>query len=135
MRTENIEIDNLDVGLRIRRLREKAGLSQDELAYLIGISFQQIQKYEKGKNQVSLKRLFQITEVFNTAPSSILEDIESQIGIKIPSRQAVHSLTPVLNNDEKKILKFFRQLKGSKLRRSIFLQLQAFRNLEKNKYK
>jgi transcriptional regulator with XRE-family HTH domain len=134
MKTDRIAKVDFDVGFRIRRLREKFGLSQGELADRIGVSFQQVQKYETGKNKVSLKRLCQISMVFNTTPSSFLQGIESQMGIKAPSRQAVRSLLPVLNSDEKRLLKLFRRIKSSKLRRVILLQLRAFRNLENNKH-
>lgn len=134
MKTDRIAKVDFDVGFRIRRLREKFGLSQGELADRIGVSFQQVQKYETGKNKVSLKRLCQISTVFNTTPSSFLQGIESQIGIKAPSRQAARALLPVLNDDEKRLLKLFRRIKSSKLRRVILLQLRAFRNLENNKH-
>jgi transcriptional regulator with XRE-family HTH domain len=58
------EID-LEVAFRIRRLREEAGMSQMDLAERIGLSYQQVQKYESGKNKVSLERLCQIAAVFN----------------------------------------------------------------------
>ncbi|ATU94405.1 helix-turn-helix domain-containing protein [Phyllobacterium zundukense] len=49
---------DLYVGQQIRRRREAIGVSQQALARKAGISFQQIQKYERGKNRVSASKLY-----------------------------------------------------------------------------
>jgi transcriptional regulator with XRE-family HTH domain len=64
------------VGDRLRRIRQAANLSQSDLANRLNISFQQIQKYEKGANRISVSRLFEISEVLKVAPSSFFEGIE-----------------------------------------------------------
>lgn len=53
------------VGERIRRRRILLGLTQDQLADALGISYQQIQKYETGANRISAGRLAQIAEVLD----------------------------------------------------------------------
>jgi transcriptional regulator with XRE-family HTH domain len=50
------------IGMRIRTLRLERGLSQAELGELLGVSFQQVQKYEKGVNRVSAGRLHRVAE-------------------------------------------------------------------------
>ncbi len=50
------------IGMRIRTLRLERGLSQAELGELLGVSFQQVQKYEKGVNRVSAGRLQRVAE-------------------------------------------------------------------------
>ncbi|MDP3460633.1 MAG: helix-turn-helix transcriptional regulator [Hyphomonas sp.] len=56
------------VGERMRRRRILLGLTQDQLADALGISYQQIQKYETGANRVSAGRLAQIAEVLEVQP-------------------------------------------------------------------
>lgn len=56
------------VGERLRRRRTLLGLTQDQLAAALGISYQQIQKYETGANRVSAGRLAQIAEVLDVQP-------------------------------------------------------------------
>ncbi len=51
------------IGMRIRTLRQERGLSQAELGNLLGVSFQQVQKYEKGINRVSAGRIHRVAEV------------------------------------------------------------------------
>lgn len=62
------------VGARIRLLRKLRGLSQQALAESAGVTFQQIQKYEKGTNRVSSSRLHQIARVLKVAPTYFFED-------------------------------------------------------------
>jgi len=52
-----------EIGQRVRALRLQRGLSQTELGNLISVTFQQVQKYEKGTNRISAGRLQRIAEV------------------------------------------------------------------------
>ena len=56
------EID-VHVGQRVRQRRVLCGLSQTELANAIGLTFQQLQKYERGMNRISASKLWQISQV------------------------------------------------------------------------
>lgn len=68
------EIDTI-VGDRIRRRRILLGFTQDQLGEALGISYQQIQKYETGANRVSAGRLFQIAERLQTHVGWFFEGI------------------------------------------------------------
>jgi len=56
---------DVEIGRKIRALRLERGLSQSGLAEGIGLTFQQVQKYEKGANRVSAGRLQQIADMLN----------------------------------------------------------------------
>ena len=58
--------EDVEIGRKIRALRLERGLSQSGLADGIGLTFQQVQKYEKGTNRVSAGRLQKIAEMLNT---------------------------------------------------------------------
>ncbi|CAI3938681.1 helix-turn-helix domain-containing protein [Commensalibacter communis] len=60
--SESVGIDQR-VGSRIRLRRRLLGYSQEKLALALGLSFQQVQKYEKGSNRVGASRLFDIAEI------------------------------------------------------------------------
>ena len=62
------------VGQHIRAARVKVGVSQTELGNACGVSFQQIQKYEKGLNRVGGSRLMQIAEALGVPASSLLPE-------------------------------------------------------------
>ena len=64
------EIDEY-IGARIREGRLSLNLSQEQLARALGVSFQQIQNYEKGANGVSAVRLFDICKILNVSLASM----------------------------------------------------------------
>jgi transcriptional regulator with XRE-family HTH domain len=61
------------IGARMRERRDALNISQTDLGKKLGVSFQQIQKYEKGVNRVSAGRLFDICKVLNVSLSSMFE--------------------------------------------------------------
>jgi transcriptional regulator with XRE-family HTH domain len=66
---------DIHVGARIRMSRALAGLNQTELARRVGVTFQSIQKYERGTNRVSASRLQEIADVLGVPVSSFFEGI------------------------------------------------------------
>ena len=76
------------VGLRIRERRIMAGLSQQQLAGLIGITYQQAHKYERGLNRISAGRLFAIAQALNVPVEWFFEGLSVQGGVQpVPPRQ------------------------------------------------
>jgi transcriptional regulator with XRE-family HTH domain len=61
------------VGATLRRYREIAGLSQTELGKRLGVSFQQVQKYEVGTNRLSASRLWLACDILGIAPNDMFE--------------------------------------------------------------
>lgn len=64
------------VGKRLRFRRKILGLSQDDIGKAVGITFQQIQKYELGKNRMGASRIHQFAEALNVAPDFFFEGFE-----------------------------------------------------------
>ena len=64
---------DIHVGSRVRLRRTMSGMSQEKLGDSVGISFQQIQKYEKGTNRIGASRLLQIATVLSTPISLFFE--------------------------------------------------------------
>jgi transcriptional regulator with XRE-family HTH domain len=64
------------VGDRIRRLRQLRHLSQSRLGEAVGLSFQQIQKYESGKNRMALSTFVRICEALDCRPSEVMTEVE-----------------------------------------------------------
>jgi transcriptional regulator with XRE-family HTH domain len=67
---------DIHVGTQIRVRRKIMGLSQTELADAAGVTFQQIQKYERGANRVSCSKLVQIAAALNEHPSFVFEGLK-----------------------------------------------------------
>ena len=68
---------DIHVGSRIRLRRAMVGMSQEKLGESLGITFQQVQKYEKGTNRVGASRLQNIAAVLNVPVSFFFEDAPS----------------------------------------------------------
>jgi len=75
------------VGARIRERRIMLGLSQQQMADLIGVTYQQAHKYERGINRISAGRLYEISQVLGVPVSYFFEGLESQKSLDLTARQ------------------------------------------------
>lgn len=76
MNEGSIDIDALDreIGARIRHVRMMRGLTQKDLGEALGVSFQQIQKYERGMNRVSTSALILLARALDVSPDALIRD-------------------------------------------------------------
>ncbi|MFT3972896.1 MAG: helix-turn-helix transcriptional regulator [Amaricoccus sp.] len=84
------EID-VYVGTKMRRRREALGISQGRLGRHLGLTFSQIQKYEKGTNRIGAGRLYQIASFLGVPPSHFFEGLEGMDGQGLPD--AAHGMS------------------------------------------
>lgn len=75
MPVSSTDVD-VHVGGRMRQRREALMISQGRLGRLLGITFSQIQKFEKGKNRIGAGRLYQIADILGVPPSWFFEGFE-----------------------------------------------------------
>ena len=75
---------DVHVGNRIRIRRNLLGWSQEKLGDLLGLTFQQVQKYEKGLNRVSASRLWDFSTVLNIPVSFFFEDMDKNVAKQGP---------------------------------------------------
>lgn len=74
------------VGKRLRQRRTLLGMSQTVLGDAVGLTFQQIQKYERGANRMGASRLFDIANVLDVPISYFFEDMSREVANQRPSR-------------------------------------------------
>ncbi len=74
LKNQNVEKDAA-IGSLIREARKSRGLSQMKLAEAIGVTFQQVQKYEKGSNRVALSTFLLICERLNFSPTELVGSV------------------------------------------------------------
>jgi transcriptional regulator with XRE-family HTH domain len=84
--TRTQDIDR-HVGARIRERRIMLGLTQQQLADLIGVTYQQAHKYERGINRVSAGRLFEIARVLSVPVTYFFEGLDDQGGRQVGARE------------------------------------------------
>ena len=75
-REDSSRIDAL-IGARVRVLREQRKMSQTALGDYIGVTFQQVQKYERGKNRISASVLFKIARAFEVHPADFFKGLQA----------------------------------------------------------
>lgn len=78
---------DIHVGLRVRAKRKEVGMSQTALADAIGLTFQQIQKYERGFNRISASRMVAIARALGVPPAYFFEELESTDRPKMSEEQ------------------------------------------------
>jgi transcriptional regulator with XRE-family HTH domain len=76
---------DVHVGARIRLRRTLLGISQEKLAETIGLTFQQVQKYEKGTNRVSSSRLVDLANALDVTVSYFFEEMSAGVSAQTPS--------------------------------------------------
>jgi transcriptional regulator with XRE-family HTH domain len=97
-----------------------------ELAERVGISYQQIQKYEKGISEISIVRLSQIADALNTPlVSFIANDEETKVSESIIRYGAVR-------DDEIEFLRLFRKIKSKKLKSGLLVIIKSIVELSEN---
>ena len=103
------------VGRNIRILRKQRRMSQTDLANKIGVTFQQVQKYENGTNRVGSGRLFRISAIFNVPVATLFDGME-----QASASQPDASPTALLAGPYAlRLLQAFSQLEDNSLRKSI----------------
>ena len=113
------------VGQRIRWRRRELKLSQEQLAELLSLTFQQVQKYEKGVNRVSAGRLFEIASVMGVQVNYFYDGAESQLEDSRPYRFAEGGganegpRAPVLDAETLDLIAAFQKIKDDSLRKSL----------------
>ena len=75
---------DVHVGNRIRLRRTLLGLSQEKLASMLGLTFQQVQKYERGMNRVGASRLWDISKVLEVPINFFYEDMDKSVASQSP---------------------------------------------------
>lgn len=70
-----IKDEDLFAGAQVRARRKELGMTQEELAGALGLTFQQVQKYERGINRISVSRLAQIMQVLSV-PAEYFFDVK-----------------------------------------------------------
>ena len=129
-------IENIDVviGKRLRALRNALKISQGKLGEDVGISFQQVQKYERGSNRISASRLYTIAKALGVDVNVFYEDFlgdASGDGAAggLAEAGASYRAGPEQDDDVRELLEAFSRIRTPALRASV---LQMARSIAEN---
>ncbi len=115
------------VGQRLRWRRRELKLTQEQLGEKLGLTFQQVQKYEKGVNRISAGRLFEVSEVLTVPVSYFFEGVEEMLGTR---PMAVHEdghppSLPLIDSEAMELVTAFQKITDAGLRRSLLDTIRA----------
>ena len=112
------------VGGRLRLARTSRGMSQSDLGQTLGLTFQQVQKYEKGTNRVSASRLQQIANVLKVTPDFFFDGASAKAVGKSDSKEVAVIDEFVSSRDGIALSQAFTRIRDVKIRRSIVLLVE-----------
>ena len=122
---------DVHVGGRVRLRRTMLGMSQDKLGEALGLTFQQIQKYEKGANRIGASRLFEISRILDVPIQFLFEDFDVDSGSSYGFAEAAAdadstALIAFLNSaDGVQLVKHFIEIGDQKVRKRVIELVKA----------
>jgi transcriptional regulator with XRE-family HTH domain len=119
--------EDVEIGRKIRALRLERGLSQSGLAEAIGLTFQQVQKYEKGANRVSAGRLQQIADVLNVPVTYFY----SGMGAKAKKDAAPSGIAFLQTKGALRLLRAYTEIGSRTTKYALVVLAESLRNRER----
>ncbi len=122
------------VGSRVRERRRLHGMSQEMLGKAIGVTFQQIQKYERGSNRVGASRLFTLSKVLSVPVSFFFEDMPKALvaaGSKakgFSKNPAPFKTDPMATSETAKLVSAYYRIEDGATRRKVLELLRLMSN-------
>ena len=127
---------DVHVGSRVRLRRTLLGMSQEKLGDAIGLTFQQVQKYERGANRIGASRLFDLSRVLDVPVSFFFDDIATRPAGLEPSETAGESegeagrleADPMMRRETLELVRAYYRIPDSQIRRRLFDLTKAIAN-------
>jgi transcriptional regulator with XRE-family HTH domain len=132
-RRRSVSIDgpnpiDVHVGGRVRLRRTFLSMSQEKLGDAIGLTFQQVQKYERGANRIGSSRLFELSKVLDVPVSFFFDDMPSEIEGPTPRKRgglaeapiSTFEVDPLARRETLALVRAYYQIENLAVRRRMF---------------
>jgi transcriptional regulator with XRE-family HTH domain len=127
---------DVHVGARVRLRRTLLGMSQEKLGNAVGLTFQQIQKYERGANRIGASRLFDLSCVLDVPVQFFFDDMESEPASSryepaladIGGNSEPPERDPMAKRETLELVRAYYRIPDAQLRRRIFDLAKALAN-------
>ncbi len=103
------------VGSRVRQRRSLLGLSQENLGEALGLTFQQVQKYERGKNRISASKLWNLTQILDVPVSFFFDGVDEGLAGPTP-----FDSDPLDSRETLEFVRAYYRITDPKARHSLF---------------
>jgi transcriptional regulator with XRE-family HTH domain len=115
---------DVHVGSRVRLRRTLLGMSQEKLGTAIGLTFQQVQKYERGANRIGASRLFDLARVLDVPVSFFFEEMgggqERHGAEAVELRNETSDPDPMAKRETLELVRAYYRIPDAQLRRRLF---------------
>jgi len=119
---------DVHVGARLRQRRTLLGMTQTNLGDTIGVSFQQMQKYERGVNRISASRLFALSRVFDVPVQFFFDDMPTAVAASSPAtekrgrakKSPSYEPDPMATRETLKLVRAYYKIKDAEIRRRLY---------------
>lgn len=125
METRDPTLIDQTVGERIRKRRTDLEISQPELAEQIGVTYQQLQKYENGKNRISAGRLYDIAKILKTSIAYFYEGLDPlHSAVRWTAAEEGDDFVGLEDSQLVELVMAFRQIRDSSARNTILAMVK-----------
>jgi transcriptional regulator with XRE-family HTH domain len=113
------------LGQRVRARRLEIGMSQERLAELLGVTFQQVQKYEKGVNRIAASRLFDISAALDVPVARFFEGLVGGRLEGVADESTDYVGDALATPEGAQLISLFASIKSQKVRRRVVELVKA----------
>ncbi len=121
---------DIHVGSRVRFRRTLLNMSQEKLAEAIGLTFQQVQKYERGLNRIGASRLWEISKVLKTPISFFFEEMKDETNKKVSESGPVIDYDPMQKKETVDLIRLYYQIEDPKVAKKVFNLIKSLAKSE-----
>ncbi len=114
---------DIHVGSRVRMRRTLLGMSQEKLGDALGLTFQQVQKYERGANRVGASRLYQISRILDVPVSFFFDEMAAESATAsagMAEEAAPSSFDPMAKRETLELVRAYYRIADPRVRKRIF---------------
>lgn len=123
---------DVHVGARLRQRRTLLGMSQGKLGEAIGLTFQQVQKYERGANRIGSSRLYELSRILDVKVEYFFEELEpetvrAQVAAGgLPDDVEPYEADPMTKRETLELVRAYYKITDPKVRKRLFEMAKAF---------
>ena len=118
---------DVHVGARVRLRRTLLGMSQEKLGEAIGLTFQQVQKYERGANRIGSSRLFDLSRVLDVPIGFFFDEMPADVAASSPAQSrgmaedpVSYELDPMAKRETLELVRAYYKITDSNTRKRLF---------------
>lgn len=128
---------DVHVGARVRLRRTLLGMSQEKLGEAIGLTFQQVQKYERGANRIGASRLFDLSRVLDVPVSFFFDVMSDDVSLQSPRMMATglaeesvqpYEMDPMTKRETLELVRAYYRITDPQVRKRVFELAKALAN-------